>query len=218
MLPVAKRPAKFLREHNPARKVRATFRNAVDMLITASNNAFRERSEFTGQLSKSGGNSDIIDLLSKEVGTNLMLRERLLKRIAEELPINKNFEAWCDFLRDDMDSKGKRNESYDQVAESILSGRRTQHRARGRGLVASQGFLAAAVTPYLKKEEIFVIDAIKSSHLLEVDEDAKGLRQRGRKASPALSISLRMLGMDAAQVEASEQMIFWVKPRTRRSW
>lgn len=70
----------------------------------------RDRAEFADQLSKSGVNSDLIKYLSKEVFTIVILRERLLKGIADELPMKHDFETRCDFLRDEvdnMDGKGK---------------------------------------------------------------------------------------------------------------
>ena len=85
-------------------------------MITATHIAFRERSEFPGQLDKSGGNANLIDYLRKEVVTNTMLRERLLKEIADDLPMKEGFEQFCDFMRDaasDMDDTGKGNEDAD---------------------------------------------------------------------------------------------------------
>ena len=74
-----------------------------------------------------------------------MLRERLLKGIADDLPMKKTFDEWADFLRDessDMDDKGKGNEEADCVATtapysrsgfvpSAIRGRGTQERGRG---------------------------------------------------------------------------------------
>ena len=107
-------------------KVRETCRNEVDKLVTATHLAFRDRAEFASQLSKIGGNSDLIDYLSKEVVTNIVLRERLLKGIADELPMKDDFEKFCDFLRDEvdgMDKKGKPNEYSDQTADGSDAGR-----------------------------------------------------------------------------------------------
>ena len=61
-------------------------------VITATHLAFRNRSEFAGQLEKVGGNADLIDNLSKEVFSNSMLRELLLKGIADYLPMKKTFD------------------------------------------------------------------------------------------------------------------------------
>lgn len=47
-----------------------------------------------------------------------MLRECLLKRIADDLTMKEDFEAWCDFLRDaadDMDDEEKGNDPSDQA-------------------------------------------------------------------------------------------------------
>ena len=78
-----KRPSTFLREFNLSWMTRATCRNSADNILTSTEKAFRDQAEFTGQLSKSGGNADLIDYLSAEVVTNKVLRERLLKGIAE---------------------------------------------------------------------------------------------------------------------------------------
>lgn len=91
-----KRPSTFVREHNRMWKVRATCRNAADNVITAMHISFCERSEYAGQLSKSGGNSDLIEYISKEVVTRTMLRERFLKRMADDLDMKKDLEPWCD--------------------------------------------------------------------------------------------------------------------------
>ena len=103
---------------------RETCRNAADNILTSTHQAFRDQSDFIGQLS-SGGNADLIDYLSNEVVTNKVLRERLLRGIAEELPMKKDFEDFCDFLRDeadDMDAKGNPNEASDQVASGHAAG------------------------------------------------------------------------------------------------
>ena len=96
-------------------------RNAADKVITATHLAFRDRSECAGQLDKVGGNADLVEYLSKEVVSNSMLRERLLKGIADDLPMKKTFEDWSDFLRGeatDMDNKGKVNEDADCVTQA----------------------------------------------------------------------------------------------------
>ena len=88
------------------------FRNATLTVITSTHLAFRDRSEFEGQLDKVGGNADLIEYLSKEVVANIVLRERLLKGIADDLPMKKTFDDWADFLREeaaDMDNTGKGN-------------------------------------------------------------------------------------------------------------
>ena len=105
-------------------------------VVTATLQAFRDQAEFTGQLSKSGGNSDLIEYLSKEVVTNTVLREHLLKGIADDLPMKNDFEAFSDFLRDEaerMDNKGKPNEASDQVASGHTGDIATQHPSRGKG-------------------------------------------------------------------------------------
>ena len=105
-----KRPSTFLREKKMLWATRTLCRNAADKLITATHLAFRYRSEFAGKLDKSGGSADLIEYLSKEFVTNTMLRERLLKGIADDLPMKKGFEKFCDFLPDaasDMDNTGK---------------------------------------------------------------------------------------------------------------
>ena len=111
-----KRPSTFLREKKIVWSTHTLCLNAADMVITETHLAFRDRSEFAGQLEKVGGNADLIDYLSKEFVSNSMLRERLLKGIADELPMKESFEEWADFLRDeasDMDDKGKGNEEAD---------------------------------------------------------------------------------------------------------
>ena len=55
-----KRPSTFLREFPLVWMTRSTCRNATDNILTATYQAFRDQAEFTGQLSKSGGNSDLI--------------------------------------------------------------------------------------------------------------------------------------------------------------
>lgn len=80
-----KRPSTFLREHNPTCKFRTICLNATDKVITASHSAFRDRADFSDRLTKSGGNSDLIDFPSKEEVTNTMLRKRFLKGIAVRL-------------------------------------------------------------------------------------------------------------------------------------
>ena len=50
-----------------------------------------------------------------------MLRERLLKGIADDLPMKETFEDWAYFLRDkasDMDNNGKGNEDADCVTQA----------------------------------------------------------------------------------------------------
>ena len=111
---------------------RGTCRNAADNILTSTHQAFRDQAEFIGQLSKNSGNADLIYYISGEVVTNKVLRERLLKEIAEELPMKKDFEAFADFLRDeadDMDAKGKPNEAGDQVASSQRRGGRARRHA-----------------------------------------------------------------------------------------
>ena len=105
-----KRPSTFLREKKLVWDTHTLCRNAADMVITSTHRAFRDRAEFEGQLNKAGGNADLIEYLSKEVVTNVVLRERLLKGIADDLPMKKPFNDWADFLRDqaaDMDRTGK---------------------------------------------------------------------------------------------------------------
>lgn len=65
----AKRPSTF-REHNFAWKVRATCSNVADKVIKATHIAFRDHVEFAGQLSKTGGNANLIEYFSEEVVTN----------------------------------------------------------------------------------------------------------------------------------------------------
>ena len=116
--------------------LRVTCQNAADSILTSTHQAFRDQEEFIGQLSKNGGNADLIDYISSEVVTNKVLRERLLKAIAEELPMKKDFETFSDFLRDeadDMDAKGKPNEASDQVASGHAAGSTGRFPARGRG-------------------------------------------------------------------------------------
>lgn len=48
-------------------------------MITVTDAVFRDRTKFTDQLDKNGGKSDLVNYLSKEIGTNYMLRDRLLK-------------------------------------------------------------------------------------------------------------------------------------------
>jgi len=131
-----KRPSTFLREFNLSWMKRGTCRNAADNILTSTHQAFRDQSDFIGQLSKSGGNADLIEYISKEVVTNKVLRERLLKGIAEELPMKKDFEVFSDFLRDeadDMDAEGRPNEACDQVASGHAAGSAGRFSARGRG-------------------------------------------------------------------------------------
>ena len=146
-----KSPSTFLREFHLVWKVRSTCRNAADKLVTATHQAFRDQAEFTGQLSKSGGNSDLIEYLSKEVVTNTVLRERLLKGIADDLPMKSDFETFCDYLRDeadDMDDKGKPNEASDQVASGHAGGSATQYSSRGRGQFVPQAQARGRGTAY----------------------------------------------------------------------
>ena len=131
-----KRPSTFLREFNLAWKKRITCRNAADNILTSTHTAFRDQADFIGQLSKSGGNADLIEYMSSEVITNKVLRETLLKGIADELPMKKDFEAFSDFLRDeadDMDAKGRPNEAVDQVTSGHAAGSAGRFSARGRG-------------------------------------------------------------------------------------
>ena len=74
--------------------------------------------------------------MSSEVITNKVLRERLLKSIADELPMKKDFKAFSKFLRveaDDMDAKGKPNEAVDKVTSGHAAGSASRFPARGRG-------------------------------------------------------------------------------------
>ena len=87
-----KRPSTFLREKKLVWDTHTLCRNAADMVITSTHRAFRDRYEFEGQLDKVGGNADLIEYLSKEVVTNIMLRERLLKGIADDLPMKQTFD------------------------------------------------------------------------------------------------------------------------------
>ena len=106
------------------------------MLVTATLQAFRDQTDFTGQLSKSGGNADLIEYICKEVVTTKVLRERLLKGIADDLPMTTDFKNFCDCMRDecdDMDGKGKTNEPSDQVASRHACGSAPNYPARGRG-------------------------------------------------------------------------------------
>lgn len=69
----------------------------------------------------SDGNSELIDYLSKELVSNAMPHERLLKGIADELPMKEDFDAWSDFLRDteaEMNYTGKGKGVADCVATS----------------------------------------------------------------------------------------------------
>ena len=107
-----KRPSTFLREKKIAWARRTLCRNADYKVITATHLAFRDLSEFAGQLEKIGGNADLIDYLRKEFVTNTMLRERLPKGIADYLPMKEGFGEWSDYLLDaasEMDDTGKRN-------------------------------------------------------------------------------------------------------------
>lgn len=61
----SKRSLNLFLEQKLVLKVRATCRNAPENSVAATHTAFRERPEFFGQLSKSGGNSDFIDYLNK---------------------------------------------------------------------------------------------------------------------------------------------------------
>lgn len=88
---VPKRPSTFLHENKIVWKVRTTFRNAADKIVAATHLVFRDMAEFADQLSKSGRNLDLIDYFSKEVVTNVILRERLLKCIADKLPMQEDF-------------------------------------------------------------------------------------------------------------------------------
>lgn len=57
------------------------------------------------------------DYVIEDVVTNTMVRERLLKGIADDLPMKVDFETWSKFLREtaqEMNDKGKRNEYNDQ--------------------------------------------------------------------------------------------------------
>lgn len=107
-----------------------------------------------------------------------MLLERLPKEIAEELPMEEDLEGWCEFLRDGADDKGKGNDSDDQVPGSSTGACRTQYRREDASVSPSQGMVSAAVTHSLKKENVTVSDAIKSSHGQGVDEDAECMRHR----------------------------------------
>ena len=66
-----KRPSTFLREKKLVWDTHTLCRNAADTVITSTHLAFRDRSEFGGQLDKVGGNADLIEYLSKEVVTNI---------------------------------------------------------------------------------------------------------------------------------------------------
>lgn len=59
--------------------------------MTSTQSAFRDGSEFAPQLTKSDGNSDLIYYASNKFVANMILRERLLKGIADELSMKKNF-------------------------------------------------------------------------------------------------------------------------------
>ena len=115
---------------------RGTCRNAADDVITSTHTAFRDQADFVGQLSKTGGNADLIEYICNDFVTNKVLRERLLKGIAEELPMKKDFDIFSDFLRDaadDMDAKGKPNEAVDQVASGHVATTANRFPTRGRG-------------------------------------------------------------------------------------
>lgn len=134
-----KRPSTFLSD---LKSTWTSFRNASEKVITATHSAFRYRAEFADRLTKSGGNSDLIEYLTKEVATNTFLRERFLKGIADDLPMKHDSDAWSEFLRDeekDMDEKGKGNEFNDQVPDAFASARRKQYQSRRRGQAAYAG-------------------------------------------------------------------------------
>ena len=84
-----KRPSTFLRDKKIVWPTHTLCRNAADKVITRTYLAFRDRSEFSGQLENVGGNADLIEYLSKEVVSNKILRERLLKGIADEFPMKE---------------------------------------------------------------------------------------------------------------------------------
>lgn len=60
----------------------------------STHTAFCDRTEFSEHLTNNGGNSNLIDYLRREVVANEILCERLLKGIADELPMKKEFDAW----------------------------------------------------------------------------------------------------------------------------
>ena len=108
------------------------------MVTTSTHRAFRDRSEFEGLLDKVGGNADLIEYLSKEVVANIVLRERLLNGIADDLPMKKTFDDWANFLRGqaaDMDNTGKGNEDADCATQAGKSFKfaSVPSMSRGRG-------------------------------------------------------------------------------------
>ena len=179
----AEAPSILLRELHLVWKVRSTCRNAADKLFTATHQAFREQAEFTGQISQSGGNSDLIEYLSKEVVTNTVLRERLLKGIADDLPMKNDFEIFCDYLRDeadDMGDKGKPNEASDQVAGGHAGGSATQYPTRGRGQFPTQVQARGRGTSYsLQRGGDTAVSANSSKHQQHEGVAAACLRPLG---------------------------------------
>ena len=125
------------------------------MLVTATLQAFRDQTDFTGQLSNIGGNADLIEYICKEVVTNKVLREKLLKDFADDLPMKSDFGIFCDYMRDecdDMDEKGKTNEPSDQVASGHAGGSATHYPARGRGQFIPQSQTRSRGTTYPQRE------------------------------------------------------------------
>lgn len=87
-----KQRSTFIREQKLTWTPRITCKNAAYKAITATHTAFRDRAEFFDQLTRSGRNSDLIDFLSTEVVANVILRERLLKGISDDLPMKHDFD------------------------------------------------------------------------------------------------------------------------------
>lgn len=58
------------------------------------------RAEFADQLTNNDRNSNLIDNIVKEVYTNIMLRQHLLKSVADVFLIKDEFDTWCEVLRE----------------------------------------------------------------------------------------------------------------------
>ena len=104
--------------------------------------------------------------------TNIVLRERLHKGIADDLPIKQTFDDWADFLREqaaDMDHTGKGNEDADCIMQSAQRSEEQMSRHR----VEDKEDLAEA-------EENTVVDQLPTvAHSAEDAEEACP-RQVGR--------------------------------------
>lgn len=94
----------------------------------------------------------------------MILREHLLKRIADELSKKGYFEKWCGFLRDesaDMDDEGKLTKPLIRSPKAapeaaLLAQVVPSARSEDSAMFPGQGIVVAAVTPTLtvsKNEE-----------------------------------------------------------------